>query len=67
MGVSPTTSEGRGDEAASLKTPYRNGRFSVAKDEATDRLVLDARVPYERNVAEGGQKRHEPLEFRGGL
>ncbi|CAE7842292.1 unnamed protein product, partial [Symbiodinium sp. KB8] len=38
-------------EASELLTPLRNGLFCVPKDEARDRLVLDARVP---NLGEGG-------------
>ena len=34
-----------------MLTPLRNGLFCVPKDEARDRLVLDARVP---NLGEGG-------------
>ena len=37
--------------SSEVKTPYRNGLFAVAKDEARDRLVLDARAA---NLAEGG-------------
>ena len=37
--------------SSEVRTPYRNGLFAVAKDEARDRLVLDARAA---NLAEGG-------------
>ncbi|CAE7711939.1 unnamed protein product [Symbiodinium sp. CCMP2592] len=38
--------------SSQVRTPYRNGLFAVPKDEARDRLVLDARVP---NMGEGGE------------
>ena len=36
---------------SAVKTPHRNGMFSVPKDRERDRVVLDARVA---NLAEGG-------------